>query len=207
VSNYTGAAPDSPRKADWRDNGLCRQPEYQGHADMWFATVQEKFDRDQAEQVCRACPAVQDCAVWAVLTGIQHGTWGALHEEQRTTLRKRLSPEQRTDPTAVTAAVHQALHGADSPQRTLHTIWAERTQPLPGGHLEWTGKQSVVYGGRPYTKKQVAFYTSRGRMPVGIVRRTCEVEECVLPAHIADGQERARQVVEEALRNTAVRAV
>lgn len=206
MSNYTGAVPASPRQTNWRDLGLCRQPQYKNQADMWFATVHDKLDRDQAEQTCRRCPVVQACAIWAVLTNIQHGTWGALHEEHRAALRRRLSPEQRTDPATVKAAVHQALNGADNPQRTLHTIWAERTQPLPDGHLEWTGKQSVVYGGRPYTKKQVAFYISRGRMPVGIVRRTCEVEECVLPAHVADGQERAQQAVDDALRAAAVKA-
>lgn len=200
MSNYTGAVPDTRRKTDWRDSSLCRSPQYKGQADMWFANANEKLDRDNAKQTCLGCPVLAACATWAILSGIEYGTWGALHEEERHTIRKRLGPEHRNDPASVALAVHQALNGDGTAQRTLHTIWAERTQPLPDGHLAWTGKQSVVYGGRPYTKKQVAFYVSRNRMPVGIVRRTCEVEECVLPAHVADGQERAQQAVAEALR-------
>jgi hypothetical protein len=187
------ATPPTDRGPDWRDAGLCRSPEYRGQADLWFATSHDKLDRELAQQACRRCPSLGACAIWAVLSGIEYGTWGALHEEERAALRKRLGPEHRNDPAAVARAVHQALNPAAGQPRTLHTIWEHRTHPLPDGHLGWRGKPAVDYGGRPYTKKQVAFYVSRGRMPVGIVRRTCEVEECVSPLHMADNEERAHR--------------
>lgn len=199
MSNYTGSVPDTTHRGpDWRNEALCRSPEYKGQADMWFATNHDKLDRSLAEQACRRCPALEACAIWAVLSGIEYGTWGALHEEQRAALRKRLGPEHRNDPAAVALSVRQALTTSDGQQRTLHTIWENRTHPLPDGHLGWRGKPAVEYGGRPYTKKQVAFFVSRGRMPVGIVRRTCEVEECVSPLHMADNAERAQRAAEQA---------
>lgn len=188
MNAYSGQVPDTRRAADWRDNALCRRPEYKGHADKWFATANDKPARETAEQACRRCPSLDACGLWAVLSGIEYGTWGALHEEQRLSLRRRLGPEQRKDPAVVAAAIRQALATADA--RTLRTIWEERTYTLPDGHLGWRGKQSVDHGGRPYTKKQIAYFVSRGQMPYGCVRRMCEVEECVLPAHIADQVER-----------------
>lgn len=187
--------------ADWRAAGLCRRPEYAGHADKWFATANDKLARETAEQACRRCPSLDACGLWAVLEGVEFGTWGGLHEEQRLSLRRRLTPEQRTDPAVVADAIQHAL--ATAAGRTLHAIWQERTYLLPGGHLGWRGKASVDYGGRPYTKKQIGFFVSRGAMPCGPVlrvREVCDVEECVLPAHIADQVERqaAKVAVERA---------
>lgn len=188
MNAYTGQVPDTEPATDWRAAGVCRRPEYQGRAELWFATANDKLARETAEQACRRCPSLNACGLWAVLEGIEFGTWGALHEEQRASLRRRLGPEQRKNPAVVAAAIQQVLATADA--RTLRTIWEERTYTLPDGHLGWRGKAAVDYGGRPYTKKQIAFFVSRGRMPDGCVRRMCEVEECVLPTHIADQVER-----------------
>lgn len=188
--------------ADWRAAGLCRRPEYKDKVDKWFALAKEKLDREEAEQACRQCPSLDACGLWAVLTNVEFGTWGALHEEQRRSLRRRLTAVQLADPAAVAHAIRQVL--ATETARTLRIIWDERTYLLPGGHLGWRGKPSVDYGGRPYTKKQIAFYVSRGRMPDGCVRRMCEVEECVLPAHVADQVERqAAKVAAERAQVTA----
>jgi hypothetical protein len=196
--SYTGSVPDTEPAVDWRAAGLCRSPQFKGQADKWFATAHDKLARETAEQACRRCPSLDACGLWAVLEGVEFGTWGALHEEQRLSLRRRLGPEQRTNPAAIAAAIRQPLNTTD--RRTLHTIWTERTYTLPDGHLGWRGKPSVDYGGRPYTKKQIAFFVSRGQLPYGSVRRMCEVEECVLPAHIAD------QVERQALKVAAERA-
>lgn len=186
------AAPDNLEPAaDWRAAGLCRCPEYRGRAELWFALSHEKLAREEAEQACRRCPSLAACGLWAVLSGVEYGTWGGLHEEQRLSLRRRLGPEQRHDPAAVAAAIEQAL--ATAAGHTLRAIWDERTYLLPGGHLGWRGKVSVDYGGRSYTKKQIGFYVSRGAMPYGSVlriRKVCDVEECVLPEHMWDQVER-----------------
>lgn len=188
MNAYSGQVPDTEPATDWRDAGLCRRPQYEGHADLWFAAYGDKLTREAAGQVCRRCPSLDPCGLWAVMSGIEFGTWGALHEDQRRSLRRRLTADQLKAPAVVAAAIQHALDTATS--RTLRAIWEERTHLLPDGHLGWQGKQAVEYGGRPYTKKQIAFFVSRGRMPDGCVRRMCEVEECVLPAHIADQEER-----------------
>lgn len=189
MTRIPAAHPDNLEPAaDWRAAGLCRRPEYKDRVDQWFATANEKLDREEAEQACRRCPSLAPCGLWAVLTGVKHGTWGALHEEQRASLRRRLTPEQRKDPAAVADTIRKFLTTATA--RTLRAIWDERTYLLPDGHLGWRGKQSVDYGGRSYTKKQIAYYVDRGAMPYGSVKVMCEVGECVLPEHIADQVER-----------------
>ena len=189
MTHIPAAAPNNLEPAaDWRAAGLCRRPEYKDQVDKWFATANEKLDREEAEQACRRCPALDACGLWAVLTGVKYGTWGALHEEQRASLRRRLTPEQRKDPAVIAAAIRKFL--ATATARTLRAIWDERTYLHPDGHLGRRRKQSVDYGGRPYTKKQIAYYVDRGAMPYGSVKVLCEVGECVLPAHIADQVER-----------------
>lgn len=189
MTRIPAAAPNNLEPAaDWRAAGVCRRPEYKDHADKWFATANEKLAREEAEQACRRCPSLAPCGLWAVLSGVEFGTWGALHEEQRLSLRRRLGPEQRKDPAVVAEAIRRVL--ATATNRTLRAIWDERTYLLPDGHLGWRGKPSIDYGGKPYTKKQISFYLSRGQMPYGSVRRMCGVEECVLPEHIADQVER-----------------
>ena len=190
MNAYTDQVPAGRRAPDWRAAGACRRPEFKGRAELWFALGNDRLAREIAEQACRRCPSLEPCGVWAVLEGIEDGTWGALHEEQRRSLRRRLTPEQRKDPVAVALAVREALDDPDGRARTLHAIWQERTYTLPDGHLGWRHKQTVDYGGRSYTKRQIGFYVSRGEMPFGSVLATCGVKECVLPAHIADQMER-----------------
>ena len=188
MNAYSGQVPDTEPAADWRAAGLCRRPEYKDRADKWFATANEKLDREEAEQACRRCPSLAPCGLWAVLSGVEFGTWGALHEEQRRSLRRRLTEEELADPAVVAATIREFL--ATATARTLRAIWDERTHLLADGHLGWRGKASVDYGGRSYTKKQIAYYVDRGELPHGSVKVMCEVGECVLPEHIADQVER-----------------
>jgi hypothetical protein len=202
VNAYSGQVPDTQPAADWRAAGLCRRPEYRDQADKWFALGHEKFTREEAEQACRRCPSLDACGLWAVLTNVEFGTWGALHEEQRRSLRRRLTEEQLAEPAVVAATIREFL--ATATARTLRAIWDERTHLLPNGHLGWMGKASVDYGGRSYTKKQIAYYVDRGELPNGSVKVMCEVGECVLPAHIADQVERhAAKVAAERAQVTA----
>lgn len=188
MNAYTGQVPEVEPATDWRAAGLCRRPAYKDQADKWFATAKEKLDREAAEQACRRCPSLDACGLWAVLAGVEYGTWGALHEEQRLTLRRQLTAEELADPAVVAAAIREFL--ATVTARTLRAIWDERTYLLPDGHLGWMGKPSVDYGGRSYTKKQIGYYVDRGELARGSVKVMCEVGECVLPAHIADQVER-----------------
>lgn len=186
MSHYTGSVPATRRTADWRDTALCRKedPELffpKGYDGPWQLVIED------AKTVCRRCPVVDACLQFALNTHIPAGIFGGLTDKERDSIRRRLTPDQLNDPHAVAQAAHSIR--TPNPERTLHTIWKERTSPLPGGHIGWRGG-TADFDGRRYTPRQIAFILDRGRPPVGVVRRTCAVVECVHPRHVADNQER-----------------
>ena len=101
---------------------------------------------------------------------------------------------------AINVTIPEPLRWTDTRRGEEFLLTTLNIRLLPDGHLGWRGKQAVDYGGRPYTKKQIGFFVSRGQMPYGCVRRMCDVEECVLPEHISD------QVERQALKVAAERA-
>lgn len=48
----------------------------------------EKWELEQARNICRRCPALRDCLAWA-LTHKEHGIWAGTTPEQRAELRRR----------------------------------------------------------------------------------------------------------------------
>jgi WhiB family redox-sensing transcriptional regulator len=46
----------------------------------------------EAREVCRACRVNQPCLQWSFDSGVDHGIWGALTEEERRSLKRRQSP-------------------------------------------------------------------------------------------------------------------
>jgi hypothetical protein len=73
---------------------------------------------------------------------------------------------------------------------TYRELIAAHTEPLPGGHLRWTGARKPFVAGRETTPGQVAFFADRGRPAVGTVRARCGVSGCVNAEHLSDQQER-----------------
>ncbi|MFD4943057.1 hypothetical protein ACFWNT_11075 [Streptomyces sp. NPDC058409] len=71
-------------------------------------------------------------------------------------------------------------------------LFRQRTRPVDGGHLEWTGY--VANDGTPffrwnkrgYTAGRMAFGMQHGRAPVGRVRPGCGHLGCVAPSHVED---------------------
>lgn len=181
--SYTGSTPDTPRAADWRDTAAC----YGEDPDLFFpvgASEATKSQERHAKTICWRCPSLHACGLWALDTRQPIGVWGGMTAgERRAILRRR--GIRLPDP--------DAPEGPD----TLAELWAERTAPLDGGHLAWTAGTPMSYRGRNYTPQRIGFRLDRGREPVGIVRRTCLVQGCVLPAHLADQVDRdaARQAV------------
>lgn len=169
----------TPRKADWRDAGLCRQedPELffpKGYEGPWQLII------DDAKAVCRRCPSQDNCLNFALDENIGYGIFGGLTDKERANLRRR----------AVRAAARKDdIEEARRPN-TLLEAWKSRTEPLEGGHLGWTGNRQVAYGGVYYTPKRAAFIADRDLIPEGHVLAMCEVQECVLPAHLTDARER-----------------
>lgn len=84
---------------------------------------------------------------------------------------------------------------AKTPQQT----YAERTEPVDGGHVRWTGiSQQATLNGRTYTPGRLAFLIGHGREPEGWVQASCGWTGCVAGEHLTDRlmREQARQAVD-----------
>jgi hypothetical protein len=205
MSAYTGSVPDTKRAADWRDEGLCRGRD----DDAFFPHPTNATAVQAVKNVCFGCPAMLRCAQYALTRRIPDGVWGGLSEAQRATLLKKHRDADLTELDTVRAAVYTALRKELNPINSLRDLWEDRTYPLSGGHIGWQGESgSFSFRGHVLTPKQLAFMVDRGRKAVGIVRRTCEVVECVNPRHIADNQERyqRKKAAEEAAARAAAQA-
>ncbi|MEU9000494.1 hypothetical protein [Streptomyces sp. NPDC048551] len=81
---------------------------------------------------------------------------------------------------------------------SVQELFAARTEPLPGGHLRWTGTitrdgaNKLRCRGHNYSAHAVAFRIRTGRDPIGRARTSCDMPRCVAPAHVSDQTERAR---------------
>lgn len=76
----------TPRRTDWRDQGLCRNHD---QPDLWYASDADQAAVAQAVSICVTCPVVQECAQAAFARREPHGIWGGMTARQRTyALRK-----------------------------------------------------------------------------------------------------------------------
>lgn len=69
--------------------------------------------------------------------------------------------------------------------------FADRTRPVDGGHLEWTGTYlgttpAVEFDGNRFTAGRLAFWVRYERYPVGLVLPDCDYPGCVAPDHVQD---------------------
>ncbi|MFM9635892.1 WhiB family transcriptional regulator [Streptomyces turgidiscabies] len=171
---------------DWRSLGLCREDK---EPDAWFpvgSSPQAKAAETHAKAVCWQCPARERCAWEAIERREPSGVWGGLSEgERRAILRRRGIRLLDTDT--------GADDDTNDQPRTLHTIWEARAAGTGDGHCAWKGGQPITFRQQHFTPHQIAFTVSRGRPPVGVVTATCTKAGCILPAHIADQQEREQQ--------------
>lgn len=193
------------RTTDWRTKAVCRGADN----DAWFPHPTNIPAVRTAKQACFTCPAIFDCARHALTRRIADGVWGGLSESQRNSITSQHRADSLHNLTTVRTAVLHALRDELSPIRSLRDVWNERTYTLPGGHIGWRGDSgSFSFKGHAYTPKQLAFLLDRGHKAAGMVRRMCEVVECVNPLHIADSQERQqrKKAEEEAAARAAVRA-
>ena len=86
-----------PRPWDWRDDAACR--EELGHdPETWYpvgTTGPAAAQIAEAKQVCRRCPVVGQCLVYAFDLGIDHGIWGGQTEEERRKFKRRSVKRRR----------------------------------------------------------------------------------------------------------------
>ena len=187
MSHYTGAVPGPAVLAsDWLEFAVCKADADAMYPDTNAAGIA------YAKRICSVCPVPLICLRDAIRTGDdQHGIRGGLKPEERRKVAALLNRDQLRDDTALQHAVNQVAD--PSYTRTMREVWDDRTHTLPDGHLGWTGgakNNTVLFQGRVYTPKQFAFQVDRGHEPVGVVRRICDVAECVHPRHLADNVER-----------------
>ena len=184
MSHYEGSVPAAPRKPDWRDDALCRQedPELffpKGNDGPWLPAI------EQAKTICRSCPSVSACLAFALDENIGDGIYGGLTATQRRSLRRAAARGRDT-----TATAEAARRPKPPEPRTLAEYFNLNTRAAEGQHRLWVGVRDPHFGGRRYTPKQLAFTVDRGHYPNGRVFVSCELTECVLPAHLRDQKER-----------------
>ncbi len=72
---------------DWRDQASCLE-----HDQELFFPVGNNAaalrQTEDAKAVCRGCPVMEPCLMWALEAGVV-GVWGGLTEDERRALRKR----------------------------------------------------------------------------------------------------------------------
>jgi hypothetical protein len=188
VSHYV--YPDTLDRGDeWLEHAVCKADPDAMHPDN------NEADIAYAKSICGFCPVQLACLRDAIRTGDdQFGIRGGLRPDERRQVAKRLDRSRLGDDAALKAAVQEVLHPVAG-ARTLRDVWEERSHVLPDGHLGWGGgalNTAVVFQGRAYTAKQIAYIVDRGREPKGAVRRTCEVKGCVHPRHLGDLGDRHR---------------
>lgn len=152
----------------------------------------DETEIQRAKQVCARCWVARACFWDAVATGdMEHGIRAGLRPNERRDVLKEIN-RRKTAP--VEQAAEQTAAPAEAPRRKpytdLRSLFDDNTKRILHGHLAWTGPSKPSFKGRTYNPKQVAYIVDRGRTPVGRVLTTCSLSGCVLPAHIADDEER-----------------
>jgi WhiB family transcriptional regulator, redox-sensing transcriptional regulator len=73
---------------DWRHIAACREVD----PELFFPIGNSGpalLQIEEAKQVCRRCPVVEDCLRWAIDSGQDAGVWGGLSEDERRALKRR----------------------------------------------------------------------------------------------------------------------
>ena len=78
---------------NWREQASCltRNPE------LFFptgSTGSALRQINRAKAVCSQCPVIAECLRWAIDTGVDHGVWGGLSEDERKSLKRRTNRER-----------------------------------------------------------------------------------------------------------------
>lgn len=83
---------DMPRRTerDWRHRAECRNEDPElffpaGNSGPFLLQI------DEAKAVCHRCPVLQECGQWALDTGQDAGVWGAMSEDERRAMKRRIA--------------------------------------------------------------------------------------------------------------------
>jgi hypothetical protein len=172
--------------SNWRKTAACRDED----PELFFPagnTGPYAHQIEEAKAVCRRCPSIDVCGQWALDTGQDSGIWGGLSEAERRTILRR-----RRTAAPISIDDYTNTPRTNAPSRTLDEAWTASTE-ADGEHLMWIGPKVVYRVNRNITPNRLAFFLDRGHWPEGDVKRTCPVEGCVKPSHLADRRERAEE--------------
>ena len=78
----------------WRDRARCRAED----PELFFPigpSGPALKQLDDAKAICRRCPVVVECLMWALSTGQPNGVWGGLSEDERRKLRRKTAATSR----------------------------------------------------------------------------------------------------------------
>ncbi len=79
----------------WHHDAACRRED----PELFFpigSTGPALLQVREAKRVCAGCPVRSACLEWAVMSGIDHGVWGGLSEDERRALTRRNRRRQVT---------------------------------------------------------------------------------------------------------------
>jgi Transcription factor WhiB. len=123
--------------SDWRHRAVCREEDPElffpiGNTGPALAQIEE------AKAVCRRCPVMLECLVWAMQTGQEHGVWGGMSEDERRTTKRRATRRTapRTAQTPRQPGVHQRWADT-SPEQFAHTHGARILAHYQRGRKPW----------------------------------------------------------------------
>lgn len=83
--------------SDWRNAARCREVD----PELFFPVGNNdpaRMQAEQAKQVCRRCPVIEQCAQWAIENRMEHGVWGGLDETALGNIRRHRKPATRRTP-------------------------------------------------------------------------------------------------------------
>jgi WhiB family redox-sensing transcriptional regulator len=70
-----------------RPDLACKRPDVD--PDLWHRRSDGAITK--AQELCRQCPALDECAAWAIATRQQHGVWGATTSRERERLAEQVN--------------------------------------------------------------------------------------------------------------------
>lgn len=81
-------APTHAVAMDWRHRAACRDEE----PELFWpvgSTGPALLQIEEAKSVCRRCPEMETCLMWALETGQDQGVLGGMSEDERKSLKRR----------------------------------------------------------------------------------------------------------------------